>query len=56
MSGSFIYTINSDHANRVYVVGDLHGRHSLLMQELKKINFDFHNDWWCIKKYAKKAG
>lgn len=44
MSGSFIYTINADHANHVYMVGDLHGCHSLLMQELKKINFDFHND------------
>ena len=44
MSSSLIYTINADHANRIYVVGDLHGCHGLLLQELKKINFDFHND------------
>lgn len=44
MSDSFIYTINADHANHVFVVGDLHGCYSLLMQELKNINFDFHND------------
>ena len=28
----------------IYVVGDLHGSYSLLMQELKNLNFDFHND------------
>lgn len=28
----------------VYVVGDLHGCYSLLMKELKKLNFDFEND------------
>ena len=28
----------------IYVIGDLHGSYSLLMQELKTINFDFHND------------
>ena len=44
MSGSFIYTINADHANRVYMVGDLHGCHSLLIQELQKIHFDFQID------------
>ena len=44
MSGSLIYTINADHANRVYMVGDLHGCHSLLIQELQKIHFDFQID------------
>ncbi len=29
---------------RLYIVGDLHGCYSLLMQELQKINFDFEND------------
>ena len=28
----------------IYIVGDLHGCFSLLMQELNKINFNFDND------------
>ena len=30
--------------NSVYIVGDLHGSYSLLMQELHLKNFDFEND------------
>ena len=44
MNYSPILTINTNQKNHVYVVGDLHGCYSLLIQELKKINFDFQND------------
>ncbi|WP_180159491.1 metallophosphoesterase [Acinetobacter sp. YH12047] len=36
--------IDGQQFSAVYIVGDLHGCYSLLMQELKKINFDFSND------------
>ena len=39
-----IKTIIGDYFSSVYVVGDLHASYSLLMQELKNLNFDFHND------------
>lgn len=39
-----IKTIIGDCFSSVYVVGDLHASYSLLMQELKNLNFDFHND------------
>lgn len=44
MSHPLVYTINTNQMGHVYVVGDLHGSYSLLMQELKNLNFDFHND------------
>ncbi len=44
MSHPFVYTINTNQMGHIYVVGDLHGSYSLLMQELKNLNFDFHND------------
>ena len=44
MSYSPILTINTNQTNHIYVVGDLHGCYSLLMQELQNINFDFQND------------
>lgn len=44
MSHSFIYTIDATQTDHLYVVGDLHGCYSLLMQELKNIHFDFQND------------
>ena len=36
--------IDGQQFSAVYIVGDLHGCYSLLIQELKKINFDFSND------------
>lgn len=36
-----IYALN---LASIYIVGDLHGSYSLLMQELRNLNFDFHND------------
>ena len=44
MNYSHILTINANKTDHMYVVGDLHGSYSLLMQELKNLNFDFHND------------
>ncbi|WP_180066732.1 metallophosphoesterase [Acinetobacter sp. YH12129] len=44
MSYSSILTINTNQTNHIYVVGDLHGCYSLLMQELQNIHFDFQND------------
>lgn len=44
MNYSPILTLNVNQKNHIYVVGDLHGSYSLLMQELKNLNFDFHND------------
>ena len=44
MSYSPILTINTNQTNHIYVVGDLHGCYSLLMQELQNIHFDFQND------------
>ena len=44
MSYSSILTINTNQMDNIYVVGDLHGCYSLLMQELQNINFDFQND------------
>ena len=44
MSYSPICTINANQMDNIYVVGDLHGCYSLLMQELQNINFDFQND------------
>ena len=44
MNYSPILTINTNQKNHVYVVGDLHGCYSLLMQELQNIHFDFQND------------
>ena len=44
MNYSPILTPNVNQKNHIYVVGDLHGSYSLLMQELKNLNFDFHND------------
>ena len=39
-----VKSIDGQQFSAIYVVGDLHGCLSLLMQELKKINFDFQND------------
>ena len=39
-----IQIISGKSFSSVYVIGDLHGCYSLLMQELKNLNFDFHND------------
>ena len=39
-----IQIITGKSFSSVYIIGDLHGSYSLLMQELKTINFDFHND------------
>lgn len=44
MSHPLVYTINANQTNHIYVVGDLHGCYSLLMQELRNIHFDFQND------------
>lgn len=44
MNYSHILTINANKTDHMYVVGDLHGSYSLLMQELKNFNFDFHKD------------
>ena len=44
MNYSHILTINANKTDHMYVVGDLHGSYSLLMQELKILNFDFQND------------
>lgn len=44
MSYSPILTINTNQTNHIYMVGDLHGCYSLLMQELQNIHFDFQND------------
>ena len=44
MNYSPILTINVNQTDHIYVVGDLHGCYSLLIQELEKINFDFQND------------
>ncbi|MCO8093246.1 MULTISPECIES: metallophosphoesterase [Acinetobacter] len=44
MNYSPILTINTNQRDHIYVVGDLHGCYSLLMQELQKIHFDFQND------------
>ena len=44
MNYSPILTINTNQTDHIYVVGDLHGCYSLLMQELQNINFDFQND------------
>lgn len=43
-SHSLVYTIDTYQMGHIYVVGDLHGSYSLLMQELKNLNFDFRND------------
>ena len=39
-----VKTIGALDLASIYIVGDLHGSYSLLMQELKNLNFDFHND------------
>lgn len=39
-----VKSIDGQKISSVYIVGDLHGCYSLLMQELKKIDFDFEND------------
>ena len=44
MNYSPILTINTNQTDHIYVVGDLHGCYSLLMQELQNIHFDFQND------------
>lgn len=44
MNYSPILTINTNQTDHIYVVGDLHGCYSLLMQELQKNHFDFQND------------
>ena len=41
---TMIQYITGKNFSSVYVIGDLHGSYSLLMQELKNLNFDFHND------------
>ena len=43
MNYSPILTINTNQTDHIYVVGDLHGCYSLLMQELQKNHFDFQN-------------
>lgn len=40
----FISCVDVKAYESIYVVGDLHGCHSLLMHELHKINFNFDND------------
>ncbi|WP_180114877.1 hypothetical protein [Acinetobacter sp. YH12063] len=37
----FIQTLNGKDFKSIYVVGDLHGAFSLLMNKLISINFDF---------------
>ena len=44
MNYSHIATIHPKQMDHIYVVGDLHGCYSLLIQELQKINFDFQHD------------
>lgn len=39
-----IQILMGKYLSSVYVVGDLHGSYSLLMQELKVLNFDFRKD------------
>lgn len=39
-----VKSIDGQQFPAIYIVGDLHGCYSLLMQELKKIDFDFKND------------
>ena len=41
---TMIQYITGKNFSSIYVIGDLHGSYSLLMQELKNLNFDFHND------------
>ena len=36
-----VKTIGALDLASIYIVGDLHGSYSLLMQELKNLNFDF---------------
>ncbi len=39
-----IKTIEGNNFSSIYVVGDLHGCYSLLMNDLKKRNFNFEKD------------
>jgi serine/threonine protein phosphatase 1 len=39
-----VKTIYGQNFSSINIVGDLHGSHSLLMQELKKSDFDFKKD------------
>lgn len=39
-----VKSIDGQEFSAIYIVGDLHGCHSLLIRELKKLNFDFRND------------
>ncbi|RZG93038.1 metallophosphoesterase [Acinetobacter pittii] len=39
-----VKSIDGQQFSAIYIVGDLHGCHSLLIQKLKKLNFDFRND------------
>ena len=39
-----VKSIDGREFSAIYIVGDLHGCHSLLIRELKKLNFDFRND------------
>ena len=44
-----VKSIDGQKISSVYIVGDLHGCYSLLMQELKKIDFDFQERMYCEK-------
>lgn len=44
MADHLILCLKIDSHKKLFVVGDLHGCYSLLMQELKTINFNFDND------------
>lgn len=39
-----VLNINNNKFRSCFIVGDIHGAYSLLMQELQKINFNFEND------------
>lgn len=41
---SWFREIKTNSIGRDFIVGDLHGYYSLLMEGLKKVNFDFEND------------